>query len=218
MLARIKNRSILDLALKLLIATTNPGKVAEFRQMLGDLHLESSDLSQHPRLEPPEETGETFEANAQLKAIYYATKFEVLTLADDSGLSVDALGGKPGVHSARWAEMNHAGKGDAANNALLLQQLRDLPSEKRNARFVCALALANAAGDILTTIRGEVEGQVLPEPRGEKGFGYDPLFLVPSLGLTTAQLPPEQKHRLSHRGQALRQLHELIESGKVVIA
>ena len=204
--------------MKLLIATTNPGKVAEFRQMLGDLQFEYSDLSQHPRVEPPEETGETFEANAQLKATYYAKKFGTLTLADDSGLSVDALDGKPGVHSARWAEMNHAGKGDAANNALLLQQLRGIPSQKRTARFVCALSLANAAGDILATVRGEVEGQVLPEPRGENGFGYDPLFLLPSLGLTTAQLPPEQKHRLSHRGRALRRLHEMIETGKVVIA
>lgn len=204
--------------MKLLIATTNPGKVAEFREMLGDLRFEYTDLSQHPRIDAPEETGETFEANAQLKAAYYSTKFGLVTLADDSGLAVDALGGKPGVHSARWAEMNNAGKGDAANNTLLLQQLRDFPPEKRSARFVCALALANPDGDILTTVRGEVKGQVLPEPRGENGFGYDPLFLIPTLGRTTAELPSAEKHRISHRGQALRQLHDLISRGKVVIA
>jgi XTP/dITP diphosphohydrolase len=136
--------------------------------------------------------------------------FQTWTLADDSGLSVDALDGKPGILSARWAASHNAGSGDADNNALLLRQLADLPADRRTARFVCSLALADPEGRTILTASDVVEGQILTKPRGGGGFGYDPLFLIPSLGLTTAQLPPEEKHRISHRGKALRRVAALI--------
>src|SRR4051794_26901172 len=125
--------------MKLLIATSNAGKVKEFREMLGVGRFAWSDLSAHRKYSPVEETGATFRGNACLKASGYATQFDTWALADDSGLAVDALGGKPCIHSARWAEMNNAGKGDADNNALLLKQLADVPDERRTARFVCVL-------------------------------------------------------------------------------
>jgi XTP/dITP diphosphohydrolase len=195
----------------LLIATTNAGKIREFRQMLGDGQFEYTDLSEHREIEPPEETGDTFMANACLKAIYYAKLLNTAAIADDSGLEVDALQGKPGVHSARWAEMNNAGSGDAANNALLLWQLADVPTERRTARFVCALALADAQGSVRLTARNTVEGELLLDPRGSNGFGYDPLFYVPSLNRGMAELSMEQKQQISHRGKALRDLRQLID-------
>ena len=195
----------------LLIATTNTGKVREFRQMLGDGRFSYSDLSAHGEIEPPEETGDTFMANACLKAVYYAKLLKTTAIADDSGLEVDALEGKPGVHSARWAEMNAAGKGDADNNALLLKQLANTPRGARQARFVCALALADADGRVLMTARNTMEGEILFEPRGSNGFGYDPLFWIASLERSTAELTMEEKQQISHRGKALRDLREQIE-------
>src|SRR5205814_9885364 len=135
--------------MKILIATTNPGKIKEFREMLGDGQVEWDDLSQHPDVQPVEETGRTFRENACLKASAYAKQFGMYTIADDSGLEVDALKGSPGVHSARWAEMNNAGKGDADNNDLLIHQLDKVADEKRTGRFVCVLALAGPDGKII---------------------------------------------------------------------
>ena len=201
----------------LLIATTNPGKIREFREMLGAERFDWSDLSQHPGTEPVEETGHTFRANACLKASHYAKLLNTPAIADDSGLEVDALGGSPGVYSARWAEMNDAGRGDADNNALLLCQLERVPDEQRTARFVCVLALADARGRILLTVRDTVEGRVIRTSRGDNGFGYDPLFLVQSLGRTTAELSPAEKHAISHRGKALRRLRDLIERNDLSI-
>src|SRR5689334_23710259 len=126
--------------MNLLVATATPGKVRAFREMLGHTGLSFSDLSAHPGTVAVEETGHTFRANACLKASHYAKLFNTYAVADDSGLEVDALGGSPGVHSARWAEMNNAGKGDADNNALLLKQLDGVPDDRRTARFVCVLA------------------------------------------------------------------------------
>ena len=197
--------------MQLLIATANPGKVREFREMLGGERFTYTDLSQRGAVTPVEETGATFLENACLKAAGYATQFNTWALADDSGLEVDALGGAPGVHSARWAEKNGSGKGDADNNATLLRQLEDVPDERRTGRFVCVLALADPAGRIILTARDTVEGRVLRSPRGAGGFGYDPLFYVESLGRTTAELSPEQKHEISHRGKALRRLKALME-------
>jgi XTP/dITP diphosphohydrolase len=159
---------------------------------------------------PVEETGHTFRANACLKASHYARLFNTYAVADDSGLEVDALDGSPGVHSARWAELNQAGKGDAANNALLLRQLENVPDEQRGARFVCVLALADPQGRILITARDTVEGRVLRAPRGSNGFGYDPLFSIDEMGKTTAELAPDEKHAISHRGKALRHLRGLM--------
>jgi XTP/dITP diphosphohydrolase len=195
---------------RLLIATGNAGKVREFREMLGTGRLEFADLSAHPGYEPVEETGRTFRANACLKAAGYARKFDTWALADDSGLEVDALGGAPGVLSARWAETHAAGRGDADNNALLLRQLDQVEEGRRAARFVCVLALADAKGRVILTARDAVEGRILREARGANGFGYDPLFLVPDLGRTTAQLTPDEKHKISHRGKALRRMKALM--------
>src|SRR5215207_7000259 len=149
---------------RLLIATGNAGKAREFREMLGADRFAWSDLSACPAAPDVEETGLTFRANACLKASAYARHSRLWTLADDSGLEVDALGGSPGVLSARWAQVNNAGKGDADNNALLLRQLAHVPDEHRTARFVCVLALAHPHGRIVATVRDTVEGRIIHEP------------------------------------------------------
>lgn len=194
----------------LLIATRNRGKVREFREMFAGAGVNVRDLAEVEDDFEPEETGRTFLANACLKASAYARRLGSWTLADDSGLCVDALGGAPGVFSARFAAMNGAGEGDAANNGWLLKRLEKVPEADRTARFVCSLAVADEAGRIVLTTRGTIEGRILHAPRGENGFGYDPLFLVPELGKTTAQLPPEEKHDISHRGRAMRRLSRLL--------
>jgi XTP/dITP diphosphohydrolase len=196
---------------KLVIATANAGKAKEFREMLGAERFEWSDLSSHREIPVAEETGKTFRANACLKASYYAKKLDSWALADDSGLVVDALDGAPGVLSARWAEANNTGKGDADNNATLLKQLADVPDEKRTARFVCVLALADRDGRIVLTTQDSVEGTIIHVPRGTNGFGYDPLFFFTQFNKTTAELSPEQKHAISHRGKALRRMKTLLE-------
>lgn len=194
----------------LLIATTNPGKIREFRQMLaGDGSITFTDLTDR-QLPPVEETGDTFLANACIKASAYAKSLATWALADDSGLAVDALGGKPGVCSARWASMHGAGKGDVDNNRLLLQQLEAVGDPQRTARFVCALALADSQGRIVLTATDSVEGRILRQPRGGGGFGYDPLFFIDEIGKTTGELPAEEKHRISHRGKALRRLRAIL--------
>lgn len=196
----------------LLIATGNAGKAREFREMLGASRFAWRSLSDFPPGPEVEETGETFRANACLKATAYARRHGMWTLADDSGLEVDALGGKPGVLSARWAQHNGTGRGDADNNATLLRQLKDVPDAARTGRFVCVLALADPQGTIVLTARDTVEGRILHAPRGANGFGYDPLFLLDALGgRTTAELSPDEKHAISHRGKALRQLKAMME-------
>lgn len=194
----------------MLIATGNPGKAREFREMLGPDQFAWRDLSELGDDQAVEETGRTFRANACLKASAYARRHNKWALADDSGLEVDALGGNPGVTSARWARIHGAGAGDSDNNRLLLVQLDSVPDDRRTARFVCVLALADPNGRVLLTARETVEGRILRAPRGEGGFGYDPLFFVDALGKTTAELSPDQKHAISHRGKALRQLKELM--------
>jgi XTP/dITP diphosphohydrolase len=196
---------------ELLIATGNAGKVREFREMLGSQRFTWRDLAERGDRQPVEETGRTFRANACLKASQYALRHRMWALADDSGLEVDALGGKPGVTSARWAELNGTGRGDADNNKILLQQLENTPDAARSARFVCVLALADPAGRVILTARDTIEGNILRSPRGANGFGYDPLFYVAELGKSTAELAPEEKHQISHRGKALRHLRELMD-------
>lgn len=199
---------------RILIASGNAHKVKEFREMLGSDRLAWDDLSAHPGYEEIPETGETFRDNACLKGVGYARQFSTWALADDSGLEVDALGGKPGVYSARWAQMHDVGKGDADNNALLLRQLNDVADDQRTGRFVCELVLADPSGRVVLASRGTVEGVILRQARGANGFGYDPLFLLPGRGLTTAELPSSEKHSLSHRGNALRKLRALmLEAG-----
>jgi XTP/dITP diphosphohydrolase len=184
----------------ILIATKNPGKLREVTAVLGGLDIQLVTLAELDEVPDPVEDGDTFAANAAAKAAHYSRLTGYWALADDSGLEVDALGGAPGVHSARYAGGQ---RDDQANNARLIAELNGVPSAKRTARFRCAVALAD--GDrILATASGAIEGRIIDQPRGQNGFGYDPHFLVPDLGMTTAEMPPEQKNRLSHRGKALR--------------
>ena len=194
----------------LLIATANPGKVKEFREMLGSDRFTWHDLTHVPNFVQVPETGETFLDNASLKAAGYAHQSNMWALADDSGLEVDALHNKPGVHSARWAQINDAGSGDRDNNLLLLRQLENVPDAQRTVRFVCVLALADPRGRIVLTARDQIEGRILHEPRGDNGFGYDPLFFVDAVACTTAELTPARKHEISHRGKALMRLRDMM--------
>ena len=193
----------------LLIATGNAGKQREIKEVLDSfgLQMQLSDLSAYPDVSEPVEDAADFVGNARLKALYYAKQTNLLTLADDSGLEVDALGGKPGVHSARYAGLP---SNDAANNAKLIEALANIPQSERTARFVCTMVLAEAER-ILAEVAGRIEGQIIAQPRGQNGFGYDPLFLIPSLGKTTAELTAEHKNQISHRGQASRQIVARLE-------
>jgi XTP/dITP diphosphohydrolase len=170
------------------------------------------DLSQ--AIAAPVEDGATFARNAALKAVHYSRLSGRWALADDSGLEVDALEGAPGVRSARYAAAP-AGAGraqvDRANNRKLIAELKDVPLERRTARFRCALALADGE-QVLATAEGTIEGLIVDEPRGSNGFGYDPHFFVPRLGRTTAELSPEHKNRISHRGQAVQRFREALET------
>jgi XTP/dITP diphosphohydrolase len=191
----------------IVIATGNPGKIREIRHILGHLPARWKTLDEFPDLPDCEETGDTFAENARAKALYYAEATGHLALADDSGLEVDVLGGRPGVHSARYAG---AHRDDAANNARLIGELAGVPAEQRTARFRCAAALADN-GLVLAEAEGSVEGRIIDEPRGHNGFGYDPHFLLPDRGLTTAELDTAEKSRISHRGKALRALAAKLE-------
>jgi XTP/dITP diphosphohydrolase len=185
---------------KIYCATGNPGKLREFRLAGELLGIDIEPLADLKSIPPPEETGATFEENARLKAVYYSGFAPGPVFADDSGLEVDALGGEPGVYSARYAGP-HAD--DAANNGLLLERLGDRPD--RSARFVCVIALAEG-GEARQTFRGEVEGRILHEARGPGGFGYDPLFYYPPFGCSFGEVDGEKKFDVSHRGKALRAL------------
>lgn len=193
--------------LKLLIASANRGKVSEFRSLLDGLDVELLSVQDAGISGDVEETGSTYEENARLKAVTCASQSGLLTLADDSGLEVDALGGEPGVRSARYAG---EGATDVDRVAYLLRKLEGVPLESRGARFVCVIAIATPEGDV-TFCRGECHGRIVAEPRGERGFGYDPAFLFPELGVTMAELPPEVKNRLSHRGRAAEKAREVLK-------
>ncbi len=184
---------------RLLVATMNPGKLREFAAALIPTGVEIIGLDSLEQPPEIEETGNTFEANARLKAEGYSLHTDAHVLADDSGLEVDALDGAPGVHSARYGG---PGLDDAGRNRKLVEALRDVQPERRTARFRCVLALARA-GETLATFEGVVEGRILREPRGDNGFGYDPLFFHPESCCTTAELSTERKQRISHRGQAI---------------
>jgi XTP/dITP diphosphohydrolase len=180
----------------LVVATGNPGKLVELRELLGDLDLELRALADLG-LPSPEETGATFAENAELKARVAAVAAKAWALGDDSGLCVDALGGGPGLHSARYAAT------DEERRARLLRELAGVPPERRGAHFFCAAALCAPDGRIFRA-EGRVDGSIATAPRGTNGFGYDPLFLpVETPGRTLAELPSLEKNRLSHRGRAL---------------
>ncbi len=191
-------------------ATTNAGKLAEFAASAGGYGVGVEALPGLKEMAEPVEDAATFMGNAELKAVAYSLAAPgLLVFADDSGLEVAALGGEPGVRSARYAEdagLGGRGMGkDARNNAYLLERLKGVPQAARGARFVCALALARD-GVVVLRAEGTAEGVVLETARGEGGFGYDPLFLLLELGVTAAELPREQKWELSHRGKAFRAL------------
>ena len=187
---------------RMLLATTNAGKIREIRELLADLPIEIVALDAFPGLAPPAETGATFAENAREKALYYAARTGLIAVAEDSGLEIDALGGAPGVESARY--------GGAATTypekfRLIYEALRREGRDTSPARFVCALALAE--GDrVVFEATGVVEGTIAPEPAGSEGFGYDPIFFYPPFGRTLAQVPRDRKGEVSHRGAAFRQL------------
>lgn len=195
----------------LLLATTNEHKLSEFRTIFQALPFTLLSLQDVHIDMDVEETGSTFAENALLKARAYADAAQMLALADDSGLEIDALGGAPGVYSARFAGRETS---YAERFRLLLAQLQDIPLSARTARFRCAIALAEPPG-LTQVVEGTIEGIITDSPRGKNGFGYDPIFLVPELGKTTAELEPEEKHRISHRGLAAEAARHLLENWPV---
>jgi len=182
----------------LLIATANPHKLDEFRAIFSDLPYQLFSLNDVQLSMNVEETGTTFQENSQLKALAYAHASGLLSLADDSGLEIDALGGAPGVYSARFGgeNMPYSERFD-----LIYERLQGLSPEQCTARFRCVITIAEPSG-YHRSVEGVIEGVICEAPRGENGFGYDPIFLVPELGKTTAEISPEHKNRISHRGQA----------------
>jgi XTP/dITP diphosphohydrolase len=200
---------------KLIVATTNPNKVREIEQVLAPLGYDVVGLGKLAHSIPePAEDADTFEGNARIKALAYARALGASCLAEDSGLEVDALGGAPGVHSARYAgEGSTREQKDRANNHKLLRALHGVPVERRGARFVCAMCLVDASGEVLFETRGTYEGVIAEAPRGDAGFGYDPLLWLPDVGKTSAELSPEEKNARSHRGKATRALAAWLARG-----
>jgi XTP/dITP diphosphohydrolase len=198
---------------KLLVATHNQGKLANFADMLGDLAIKWLSLDDAGVLRDVEETGRTFRENSVLKARAYARETGLLTLADDSGLEVDALGGAPGVYTARYGGV---GLTAVQRYQKLLDDIKNVPNPQRSARFRCVIVLANPDGMILGESEGVCEGRIAQSPVGENGFGYDPVFYLPQFHQTMAQLPAAQKHQISHRGRAVQaivpRLRELLQN------
>jgi XTP/dITP diphosphohydrolase len=189
-------------------ATGNQNKVREVRQILDGLDVEVRTMKEVGIASEPEETGETFEENAMIKAAAIADAVQdAIVLADDSGLEIDYLNGEPGIYSARYLGEDTSYE---VKNAKLIERLEGVPKEERTARFVCAIACILPDGSRFTT-RGTIEGYIGWEPAGENGFGYDPIFYVDEYGCSTAQMTPEQKNAISHRGNALRALRLELE-------
>jgi XTP/dITP diphosphohydrolase len=203
------------LSVRLLVATTNPGKVREIRQLLAGAPFDLLTLDAWPDVTPPEETGRTFEENARAKALYYAGATGELTVAEDSGLAIDALDGAPGVESARFggAGLSYPGKFALIYDALRARGETRGARGGHTARFVCALALAQG-GRVLFETRGTVEGEIAPEPKGSGGFGYDPIFFYPPYGQTLAEAG-DLKAAVSHRGEAFRALAAFLAAPKL---
>lgn len=200
---------------RLLVATTNPDKLREIRAILGHLPVEILTLEEMPPVAEPDETGLTFVENARLKARYYDQHLDAiagdrpLTVAEDSGLVIDALEGAPGVHSARFL------RADASypeRFAEIDRRLAELPPDKRRARFVCAVTVVNQ-GAIVFETAGTVEGEIADRPKGTGGFGYDPIFYYPPYGRTLGEVSDDEKRRVAHRGEAFRRLANWLEKG-----
>jgi XTP/dITP diphosphohydrolase len=192
----------------IVLASGNPGKLREFAQILSEFHLDVVPQSQFNVPSVPE-TGQSFVENALIKARHAAQYTGLPAMSDDSGIEVDALEGAPGIYSARFAG---EGATDEDNNALLLEKLKEIPDEQRIARYHCVIVYMQHANDPMPLIcQGSWEGRILHEPRGHRGFGYDPLFYVPTHDCASAELPAEVKNQLSHRGQALRALQATLQ-------
>jgi XTP/dITP diphosphohydrolase len=195
--------------LKLLVATTNPGKMREIAGILDGLPIELVSLDAYPRLEEPEETGATFAENARLKALYYHQATGLPSVADDSGLEIAALDGAPGTHSARWEGNDYVVK-----FRKIYEMLEARHARGSAARFVCRLALADE-GRVVFESEGVIEGRIADEPRGDQGFGYDPIFFYPPLGRTSAEMDRDLKATVSHRGMAFAALRKYLETTDV---
>ena len=192
---------------KLIFATGNAGKMKEIREILGSPDLEILSQKEAGIETHAEENGTTFEENALIKARAIADQVDAIVLADDSGLEIDYLNKEPGIYSARY--MGEDTSYDI-KNANLIERLDGVPKEKRTARFVCAVAAVFPDGSE-KVVRGTIEGYIGWEPEGENGFGYDPIFFLPEYGCTSAELAPEKKNELSHRGEALRMMRQIME-------
>ncbi len=190
---------------QLVMATKNKGKIAEIKSMLEGMDIEVLSLADFPAVEEAVEDGATFRENAAIKAHHYYRHTGVPCLADDSGLEVDALGGRPGVYSARYSG---DGATDLANNAKVLTEMESAPDEERTARFRCSMVLYDGEQELISD--GTCEGLLLREGRGENGFGYDPIFFLPQYGRTLAEVGQAEKNAVSHRGKALRKMIEKI--------
>lgn len=195
---------------ELIIATKNAGKAKEFQQFFAQLHIRVKSLLDFDDLPDVEETGTTFAENARLKAETIAELLNMPVLADDSGLEIDALQGRPGIYSARYAGVD---KDDEANIRKVLEEMQSVPMEKRTARFVCVLALAEKGKETVIT-EGYCEGKIALHPAGENGFGYDPIFIPEGYTNTLAELNPSVKQEISHRRHAMDQLQALLQQRK----
>jgi XTP/dITP diphosphohydrolase len=194
--------------LEVIVATRNKGKIREIRDALKGLNLRIYGLSDFPDVPEIEEDGHSFTENALKKARFYATYFRKLTLADDSGLEVDSLKGLPGVYSARYAGERASGQ---ENNQKLLREIHGVPISKRGARFRCIIAMKSPVGRE-AIVEGSCKGRIGFKEKGRRGFGYDPLFVLPKDGKTMAELSLEEKNRVSHRGKALRKIRKIIKT------
>jgi len=194
--------------MEVIVATRNKGKLREFRDALKGMGLRTYGLSDLPEAPEVEENGKSFTENALKKARFYATYFGKLALADDSGLEVDSLGGRPGVYSARYAGEKASSR---ENNLKLLKELDGIPISKRRAKFRCVVAVKSPAGKE-AIVEGSCRGRIGFKEKGRRGFGYDPLFLLPGEGRTMAQLSLEEKNRISHRGKALRKVKRMMKA------
>ncbi|WP_160722053.1 XTP/dITP diphosphatase [Bacillus sp. USDA818B3_A] len=193
---------------EVIIATKNPGKAKEFQHIFASRGIKVRTLLDFPEIPEVEETGTTFEENAILKAEAVSRALQKMVISDDSGLMVDALDGRPGIYSARYAGES---KNDQNNTNKVLSELQEVPEEKRTARFYCALAIA-IPGQETKTVSGTCEGLILKEPKGTNGFGYDPVFYVPEQGRSMAELSSDEKNKISHRANALKKLDVMLDS------
>lgn len=197
--------------MKIVLATHNAGKIREFQKAFSEIGWDAVPVAEIADVSEPEETGTTFEENALLKARYYAKAVNYPVLSDDSGIIADALGDRPGIYSARYAGVHG---NDEANNRKLVKDLKPYKGEDRKGRYLCVVALAWPDGKEMTA-EGTCEGIIRDFYQGKGGFGYDPLFYLPSYGKTMAELPIEEKNKISHRGRALRALLEKLKNAKM---